>query len=107
MSGKRSTAVRNTPRRTRMLCGIRQCYLPPGRVDVPALTPAKAGTVLSDPGEMQGFIDLVQRCTHFDVISTVTSPASHDKSFFVVLLLKSTSLKSKSVNSFVTLVSTV
>ena len=33
---------------------ITQYYLPPGRGDVPALTPAEAGTQLSDPGEMQG-----------------------------------------------------
>ena len=30
--------------------GITQCYLPPGRGDIPALTPAEAGTRLSDPG---------------------------------------------------------
>ena len=34
--------------------GITQCYLPPGRRDIPALTPAVAGTGLSDPGGMQG-----------------------------------------------------
>jgi len=39
--------------------GITQCYLPPGRGDIPALTPAEAGTRLSDPGGMQGGIDLV------------------------------------------------
>ena len=33
---------------------ITQCYLPPGRGDIPALTPAEAGTRLSDPGGMQG-----------------------------------------------------
>jgi len=27
-----------------------QCYLPPGRSDIPALTPAEVGTRLSDPG---------------------------------------------------------
>ena len=31
-----------------------QCYLPPDRGDIPALTPAEAGTRLSDPGGMQG-----------------------------------------------------
>ena len=36
--------------------GITQCYLPPGRGDIPALTPAEAGTRLSDPGGMQGLI---------------------------------------------------
>ena len=39
---------------TRMPHGITQCYLPPGRGDIPALTPAEAGTRLSDPGGMQG-----------------------------------------------------
>jgi len=34
--------------------GITQCYLPPGRGDIPAFTPAKAGTRFSDPGGMQG-----------------------------------------------------
>jgi len=29
--------------------GITQCYLPPGRGDIPALTLAEAGTRLSDP----------------------------------------------------------
>ena len=39
---------------THMPYGITQCYLPPGRVDVPAITPAEAGTRFSDPGGMQG-----------------------------------------------------
>ena len=30
--------------------GITQCYLPPGRGDIPSLTPTEAGTRLSDPG---------------------------------------------------------
>ena len=34
--------------------GITQYYLPPGRGDIPAFTPAEAGTRLSDPGGMQG-----------------------------------------------------
>ena len=34
---------------THMPHGITQCYLPPGRGDIPALTPAEAGTRLSDP----------------------------------------------------------
>ena len=38
---------------THMPHGITQCYLPPGRDDIPALTPAEAGTRLSDPGGMQ------------------------------------------------------
>ena len=39
--------------------GITQCYLPPGRGGIPALTPAEAGTQLSDPGGMQSSVDLV------------------------------------------------
>ena len=34
--------------------GITQCYLPPGRGDIPAFTPAEAGTRFSNPGGMQG-----------------------------------------------------
>jgi len=36
------------------MIGVTQCYLPPGRADIPALTPAEAGTRFSDPGGMQG-----------------------------------------------------
>ena len=39
--------------------GITQYYLPHGRGDIPAVTPAEAGTRLSDPGGMQGWVDLV------------------------------------------------
>jgi len=38
---------------THMPHGITQCYLPPGRSDIPALARAEAGTRLSDPGGMQ------------------------------------------------------
>jgi len=38
---------------------ITQCYLPPDRGDLPAFTPVEAGTRLSDPGGMQGWVDLV------------------------------------------------
>ena len=37
--------------------GITQCYLPPGRGDIPVFTPAKAGTRFSNPGGMQGWVD--------------------------------------------------
>ena len=38
-----------------LTCHMRShSYLPPGRCDIPALTPAEAGTRLSDPGGMQG-----------------------------------------------------
>jgi len=33
---------------------ITRCYPPPGRGDIPAVTPAEAGTRLSDPGGTQG-----------------------------------------------------
>ena len=39
--------------------GITQCYLPPGRANIPAFTPAEAGTRLSDPGRIQDWVDLV------------------------------------------------
>ena len=37
-----------------MPCMITQCYLPPGRGDNPAFTPAEDGTRLTDPRGMQG-----------------------------------------------------
>jgi len=44
---------------THMPHGITQCYLPSGRGDIPAFTPAEAGTQLSDLGGMQSWVDLV------------------------------------------------
>jgi len=43
-----------------MPCGISitQCYLSPGRGENPAFTPAEACTRFSDPGWMQGWVDL-------------------------------------------------
>jgi len=41
-----------------MSYGITQCYLPPGRGENPAFTPAKAGTQFSNPRGMQGWVDL-------------------------------------------------
>jgi len=38
--------------------GITQFYLPPGSGDFPAFTPAEAGTRFSNPGGMQGWVDL-------------------------------------------------
>ena len=49
----------HTATKTHMPHGITQCYLPSGRGDIPALIPAEAGTRLSDPGGMQGWVDLV------------------------------------------------
>jgi len=39
--------------------GITQCYLPPGSGDIPALSPAEAGTPLSDRGGMQDLVGLL------------------------------------------------
>jgi len=39
----------HTATETHMPHAITQCYLPPGRGYIPALTPAEAGTRLSDP----------------------------------------------------------
>ena len=57
--------------------GITQCYLPPGRGDIPALTPAEAGTRLSDSG-MQGWVDLVGRLPLLSTRPAVT-PATLKK----------------------------
>jgi len=38
--------------------GITECYIPSGSTDIPACTPAEAGTQFSDPGGMQGWVDL-------------------------------------------------
>jgi len=38
--------------------GITQCYLPPGSGDFLAFSPADADTRFSDPGGMQGWVDL-------------------------------------------------
>ena len=46
--------MRLTGTGTHMPYWIAQYYLPPGRGNIPALTPAKAGTRLSNPGGMQG-----------------------------------------------------
>ena len=46
--------------KTHVPCGITQCYLPPGRGDIPALTPVKAGTRYSDTGGVQGQVEAVQ-----------------------------------------------
>ena len=50
----RKVASCHTATGTHMPHGITQCYLPPGRGDIPALAPDEAGTRLSDPGGMQG-----------------------------------------------------
>jgi len=45
---------RHTAAGTHVPYGITQCYLQPGRGDIPALAPAEAGTLFSDPGGMHG-----------------------------------------------------
>ena len=52
----------NLPHRygnSRAIYRITQCYRPPSRGDIPAFTQAEAGTRSSDPGGMQGWVDLV------------------------------------------------
>ena len=49
-----SSRKRLTATGTHVPYGITQCYLAPGRGDIPAFTPAEAGTRFSDPGGMQG-----------------------------------------------------
>jgi len=49
-----SLSTSHTATGTHMPYGIAQCYLPPGRGDLPAFTPANAGARLSYPGAMQG-----------------------------------------------------
>ena len=48
------SSLQHTATGTHVPYGITQCYLPPGRGDMPAFTPAEAGTRFSDPGGMQG-----------------------------------------------------
>jgi len=55
--GNRLTSVGN-----HMPYGITQCYLPPGSGDFPVFTPAEAGTRFSNPGRMQGCVDLGGGC---------------------------------------------
>jgi len=72
--------------------GITQCYLPPGRGDIPALTPAEAGTRLSDPGGMQGWVDLVvqpYRCSCVTLLFSVSRPQqSHPRLLLLVAVVR-------------------
>ena len=58
---------------------ITECYLPPDRGDIPAFTPAEAGTRLSEPGGMQGCVDLVGflRMRWYTRPKTVTHPSTN------------------------------
>ena len=66
--------------------GITQYYLPPDRGDIPALTlltPAEAGTRLSNPGGMQGWVDLVIDNNNFLLLFL---KHGHLFSFYIVAL---------------------
>jgi len=52
--------------------GITQCYLPPGSGDIPALNPAEACTRLSDPGGMQGWVDLTDSTINIVVVIIIS-----------------------------------
>ena len=60
LTNKKGKVVRSSSRKhhtatkTHVPYGITQCYLLPGRGDIPTFTPAKAGTLFSDPAGMQG-----------------------------------------------------
>ena len=59
--------------------GITQCYLPHGRGDIPAFTPARL-VRFSDPGGMQGWVDLVGGCyipRCYTCLKTVTNPGTN------------------------------
>jgi len=59
--------------------GITQCYLPPCRGDIPALTPAEAGTRLSDPEGCKAELTLawsVCVCVRVFLLATSVSPAA-------------------------------
>jgi len=56
-----------------------QCYLAPGRGDIPALTPTEAGTLFSNPRGMHGWVDLVG-WLHTEMVyppKTVTHPSTN------------------------------
>ena len=48
-SKRNITATSPTARETHVPYGIAQCYLPPGRGDIPAVTPAEASIDLATP----------------------------------------------------------
>jgi len=50
VNGVQQLATRLTVTRTNMPYLIAQCYLSPGRGDIPALAPAEVTTQFSDPG---------------------------------------------------------
>ena len=61
---------------THMPHGITQCYLPPGRGDIPALNPAEAGTRLSNAGGMQDASKVKRSTTTIEIVSCRWSASS-------------------------------
>jgi len=59
VNGVQQLATSLTATATHMPYDITQCYLPPSRGVIPTLTPAEADTRFSNPGGMQGWVDLV------------------------------------------------
>ena len=74
--------------------GITQCYLPPGRGDIPAFTPAEAGTRFSDPGWMQRWVNLVGCYTPswYTRPKTVTHPSTNRAQCTVTSFMRRTTL---------------
>jgi len=70
---------------THMPCGITQCYLPPGRGDILAFTLAEANTQFSDPGGMQGWVNL----------STAVSAQPVAKDLFAVAVAINTTIRAE------------
>ena len=71
--------------------GSHSVYLPPGRGDILAFTPyySKAGTRLSDPGGMQGWVDLD---SWFTRPKMVTHPSTNRARRGLTLFMRRTSL---------------
>ena len=63
---------------------ITQCYLPPGRGDFPAFTTAEASTRFSDPGGIQGWVDLDVVCTPWCVTGGALVDSQPNTSYFCV-----------------------
>jgi len=84
--------------------GITQCYLPPGRCDIPALTPADAGTRLSDPGGLQGWVDLVGwlHTGWYTRAQTVTHPGTNGARCRVTSFIRQTTTPRRQVASVMT-----
>jgi len=71
--------------------GITECYLPPGGGDIPALTPAEAGTQLSDPGvsTQQHPMHGVSRPTAHNTGGRQVQPVLFQKNFISSIFIQS------------------